>query len=243
MERVAGEADPRELRERLGSAGGRRRRRLDEEHCRSLAEHQPVAVGAERPARLGGESSEPREARECDARERVGTTGENRVCPSEPDEVECVAEGVVAGGARSGEHGDAAAEAELGRDVLSDPVRARADELLRQDGSRPDVRRIPRLEPAALSHRGADREADVRFRRGPPERAPAAPPRRRAARRAPGAGPWRSRARGRAPRSRSAMEREWRRTIRPGPHLSLPREATPRRSRRLRRRARRRRGR
>ena len=129
---------------------------------RALAEHEPVAVGAERPARLGRERAEPRESRERDARERVGATGEHRVGPSEPDEVECVAEGVVAGGARSGEHGDPTAEAELGRDVLADAVRARADELLRRDGARPHVRRIPRLEPAALSHRGADREGDVR---------------------------------------------------------------------------------
>ena len=88
-----------------------------------------------------------------------------------------MAEGVVAGGARSGEHGDPTAEAELGRDVLSDAVGARADELLRRDGARPHVRRIPRLEPAALSHRGADREADVRS--GEARLSERLPPRRR----------------------------------------------------------------
>ena len=162
VERVAGEADSSELRERLRSACGGGRRRLDDEHRSSLAEDETVAIGAERPARLGGEGSEPREAREGDARERIGSAGEDCVGPSEPDEVERVAERVVPGRARSREHDDASAEAELGRDVPADLVGAGADELLGRDGARPHVRRIPRLEPAALSHRGADRETDLR---------------------------------------------------------------------------------
>ncbi len=157
VERVAGEADPRELRERLGSPCGGGRRRLDDEHRRPLAEHESVAIGAERPAGLGGESSEPREAREGDARERVGAAREHRVGPAEADEVEGVAERVVARRAGSREHGHAPAEAELGRDVTADLIGAGADELLSADGSGPHVRRLPRLEPAALAHRGADR--------------------------------------------------------------------------------------
>ena len=71
-------------------------------------------------------------------------------------------ERVVSCRAGSREHDDASAEAELGRDVSADLVGTRADELLSPDGARPHVRRIPRLEPAALSHRRADRETDLR---------------------------------------------------------------------------------
>ena len=162
MERVAGEADSCELRKRLRPAGGGRRRRLDDEHRSPLAENESIAVGAERPARLGREGSEPREPREGDARERIGSAGENCVGASEPDQVERVAEGVVPGRARSREHDHASAEAELRRDVPSDLVGAGADELLGRDGARPHVLRSPRLEPAALSHRRADRETDLR---------------------------------------------------------------------------------
>ena len=142
VERVAGEADPRKLGERHGSPRGGGCRRLDDEHRSSLTENESVAVGAERPARLGGEGSEPRETREGDARERVGAAGENRVGPSEPDQVERVAERVVARRARSRKHGHAPAQAELGRDVTADLVGAGADELLGGDSSRPHVRRL-----------------------------------------------------------------------------------------------------
>ena len=74
-----------------------------------------------------------------------------------------MAERVVACRAGSREHDNASAEPELGRDVAADLVGTGADELLSPDGARPHVRRIPRLEPAALSHRRADRETDLRF--------------------------------------------------------------------------------
>ena len=152
---------PGQLRERLCTAGRGRRRRLDHEQRSALAEHEPVAVRTEWPAGVCRERAEPCEARERDARERVGAAGQHGVGPSEPDEVERVAEGVVAGRARSGEHGDPTAEAELGCDIPADLVRAGADELLGRDRAGPHVRGIPPLEPAALSHRRADRKGNA----------------------------------------------------------------------------------